>query len=496
MTALLKTPQRLASAAAALSLVVMANVAVPPSAHSAEKTTPAARAGAAKKAAATQKTTPPPQAPAAAPPTSAKTPDSPLRGLGSTQPNAAPLREADHIVAIVNAEPITRSDVVRRTQRVLQNLREQGSTSAELPSPEQLAPQVLEQLIVEKAQVHRAHEIGLDADDWTVEQAAANIAAQNGIAPQQLDAALQSQGIDPTTFRQDLREQILMQRLREREVDARVRVSDADIDQYLRDQPASASEPQLALGHILIAVPEAADAPTVAAARERAAAAAAAIARGASLEEVARQWNSAATAPVMEARPASRYPQLFVQATANLAPGAISEPVRSAAGFHVLQVLERSSGLVPSTVVQTHARHILLRPSAQMNERASAAQLQELRQRIVLGRASFEDIARSHSQDGSAAEGGDLGWAMPGQFVPEFEQAMNQLEPGQISPIVPSRFGLHLIRVDERRRAQLTPEQQREMLARIVREEKLEKAQANWLQELRQQAWVEYREQP
>lgn len=406
---------------------------------------------------------------------------------------AKPL-QADRIVAIVNSEPITLHDVHRRTQRVLANLRDGGA--ADMPSAEQIAPQVLERLIVEKAQVHQARELGLRADDYAVEQAAQRIAAQNGIAPAQLDAALAAEGIDAATFRAELREQILMQRLREREVEARVQVSDQDIDQYLRDQPATASEPQLALAHILIAVPEAADAATVAAARQQASQAIAALQAGQDLAAVARQFHSAAAAPVMPTRALSRYPQLFALAVADLPVGAIvAEPLRSAAGFHVLQVLEREQGGLATTVTQTRASHILLRPSETMDERATAERLAELRQRIVRGTARFEDIAREHSQDGSAMGGGDLGWAMPGQFVPEFEQAMNALAPGHISDVVLSRFGLHLIRVDERRQATLTPEQQRQMLRGIVREQKLQKAEAAWLEELRARAWVEYRDE-
>lgn len=445
--------------------------AAPPS-----QTTPVAAPAATKAA--------PLAAPAAAAATSAQKPLLSARG-------SAP-READRIVAIVNSDPITLREVERRTQRVLQNLREAGN--ADIPSAAQLAPQVLEQLILEKAQVQHAKEIGLSVEDYTVEQAAARIAAQNGLSADRLDVALAAEGIDPATFRHELREQILMQRLRERELEARVQVSDQDVAQYLQDQPAQASEPQLTLAHLLIEVPEGADAASVSAARARAQAAIAALGAGQDLASVAQEYGSSAQ-PVMPMRPLSRYPQLFAQAVAQLDEGQIvPEPLRSGAGFHVLQVLEREQGAaLPTSVTQTRASHILLRPTPTMDERATAARLGELRQRIVRGMASFEQIAREHSQDGSAEGGGDLGWAMPGQFVPEFEQVMNALEPGQISEVVLSRFGLHLIRVDERRQARLTPEQQRQMLHNVVREQKLEKAQAAWLEELRARAWVEYR---
>lgn len=198
----------------------------------------------------------------------------------------------------------------------------------------------------------------------------------------------------------------------------------------------------------------------------------------------------------MGLRPAERYPSLFAESVAKAPVGGIVGPVRSAAGFHILKVIDRSASGVAAVVNQNHARHILLRSSPQMSERQAAERLAELRQRIESGQASFEQLAREHSQDGSAGQGGDLGWAGPGRYVPEFEQALNALQPGQVSQPVVSRFGVHLIQLVERRQATLSPREQRDMLRDVVREQKLEKAYETWLQELRGQAYVEYREPP
>ncbi|MFC4623429.1 peptidylprolyl isomerase [Comamonas nitrativorans] len=407
-------------------------------------------------------------------------------------PVAGP-RTADFIVAIVNSEPITRNEVQVRSQRVLQAMAQQGSQS--LPTLAQLAPEVLERLIAEKAQVQQARETGIRVDDFAVQQAVLNVAAQSGGTLADLQAELRRQGISETRFRQEIRDQLMMQRLRERDVNGRVKVTDQDIDQYLAEQkqrgdqgPAQA----LNLGHILIAVPENAPAAQTHELEQRAQQAVQALRSGVDLQTVAKRYSDAGE-PEMGLRPADRYPQAFVQAVGTTPVGGLIGPLRSPAGFHILVVLDKSATGVPSVVTQNHARHILLRPSAQMSEEQAAAQLQELRQRIERGQASFAQLAQQYSQDGSAPEGGDLGWSSPGQFVPEFEQALDRLQPGEISQPIVSRFGVHLIQLEDRRQVTLNPRQQREMLRNVVREEKLEKAYANWLQELRGQAYVEYR---
>jgi peptidyl-prolyl cis-trans isomerase SurA len=200
---------------------------------------------------------------------------------------------------------------------------------------------------------------------------------------------------------------------------------------------------------------------------------------------------------VVGLRTADRYPPLFVQAVKSLPEGGVSEVVRSGAGFHVIKVIEKRSGGLPgATVVQSHARHILLRPSAQLSESAARQRLLEFKQRVQSGRADFAQLAREFSQDGSASNGGDLGWAAPGMFVPEFEDVLNSLAPGQIADPIVTRFGVHLIQLLERRQATLTQREQRDVARNLLREKKLDEAYVQWAQEVRGRAYVEYREPP
>ena len=418
---------------------------------------------------------------------------SPASATAASSPQAA-----DHIVAIVNSEPITHNEVMARSQQVLNNIRQQGGQGQALPSLQTLAPEVLERLIDEKVQEQRALETGIRVDDFAIEQALATIAAQNGGSLEDLRAELRNQGISEASFRRNLRQQILAQRLREREVDSRVRVSEQEIDQHLAQQSQASAQGNapaqaLNLGHILVAVPENASPAAEQELRQRAEQALQALRSGVDLRTTAQRYSDAGE-PEMGLRPAQRYPEAFLHATATTPVGGVAGPFRSPAGFHILIVLEKSAGAT-QTITQHHARHILLRPSAQLSERQAAEQLAELRQRIERGTASFATLAQEFSQDGSAAMGGDLGWANPGQFVPEFEQVLEQLQPGEISQPVVSRFGVHLIELLERRQAELNAQEQRELLRQQVRAEKLEKAYATWLQELRGQAYVEYRNQ-
>jgi len=412
-------------------------------------------------------------------------------------PEATGLRSADYIVAIVNSEPVTNNEVRARMRRVLQAMQAQGARQT--PDQDELAREVLERLIVEKAQIQTAKETGIKVDDYAVDQAIQNLARQNGMSVDAMRREMAGQGVTEKMFRDEIRNQMLMQRLQEREVDGRVRVSEQDIDRYMAEQRSQGGQTDMAnstinLGHILITVPERASPAEVAQRQALAEQALQAARSEPDFASVARRFSEGGQA-ILGMRPANRYPSLFIEAVGTTPVGGVVGPIRSAAGFHILKVVDKSANGVAAVVTQNHARHILLRTSPQLGEREAAQQLLELRQRLDRG-ARFEDLARQYSEDGSAASGGDLGWAGPGRYVPEFEQALNALQPGQVSQPVVSRFGVHLIQLVERRQATLTPREQREMLRDVVREQKLEKAQATWLQELRGQAYVEYREPP
>jgi len=409
------------------------------------------------------------------------------------------LRQADFIVAVVNSEPVTNNEVRARAARIAQQMAQQGNP---LPPRDLLAREVLERLIQEKIQLQQAREGGIRVDDFAVGQAEDSVAKQNSVSVQEMHRRLAADGLSKERFREELRNQLLLQRLRERDVQARVRVSDLDVDQYLREQQsqADASKIEINLGHILVLVPENASPAQVAERQARAQRAADKVRAGEDFAAVAREFSDGAEAKtaggLLGLRPADRYPELFVSAAAQLPVGGIAGPLRSAAGFHVLKVVDKTIAGVPTHVTQSRARHILLRTGPQLTESAAAARLADYRRRVAMGQADFAELAREHSQDGSAKQGGDLGWANPGRYVPEFEQAMNALQPGEVSEPLVSRFGVHLIQLVERREAQLTQREQRDMARDTVREKKVEEAFATWMQELRGRAYVEYREAP
>ena len=421
----------------------------------------------------------------------------PPAGAASSTAAAQP-RQADYIVAVVNSEPITNNEVRSRMARVAQQIAAQGGPQ---PTSAQLAKEVLERLVLEKIQLQLAAENGIKVDDLAVSQAAQSVARQNSVSMDEMYRRLSQDGITRDRFLQELRNQLLMQRLREREVESRVRVSDLDVDQYLREQQNTTdpSKIEINLGHILVVVPENASPEIVEQRRARAQKAADRVRAGEDFATVARETSDASEAASggeLGLRPADRYPELFVSVTQNAPVGSIVGPIRSPAGFHVLKVLERNKGTVAAMAVQTHARHILLRVGPQLSESQAADQLADYRRRIQAGTTDFATLAREHSQDGSAKDGGDLGWAGPGRYVPEFEEALNGLQPGEISQPVVSRFGVHLIQLLDRREAKLTQREQRDMVRDVVREKKLDEAYANWVQEIRGRAYVEYRDPP
>lgn len=408
-------------------------------------------------------------------------------------------RTADFIVALVNSEPVTNNEVRQRLLRVEQQIAQEGTA---MPARDVLVREVLEQIINERAQAQQATELGITVDEAAVTQAEQSVAAQNQLAPDELRRRLAAEGIDINRFRNDLRKQILLQRVRERQVDSRVRVTDADIDDLIRERQGSndLASLELNLAHVLVIVPEGASPERVQELQARAQGVADRARSGADFGDLAREFSEAperTNGGLFGMRPANRLPTLFVDATRSLGTGAVAGPLRSPAGFHVLKVIEkRQAGMPDATVTQTRARHILLRPGAQLSQSEAVSRLAGYRQQIASGQATFEALAREHSQDGSASQGGDLGWAGPGMFVPEFEQAMNALRPGEMSAPLVSRFGVHLIRVDERRQTTLSQREQREMVRGLAREKKIDDALRVWAQDTRGRAFVEYRDPP
>jgi peptidyl-prolyl cis-trans isomerase SurA len=327
------------------------------------------------------------------------------------------------------------------------------------------------------------------------------VAAQNRFTMEQLRERLRADGTDLARFRATLRDQLLIEKLREREVYPRIRISDEEIEQHLAQQrAAAAADVQLNIAQILITVPEGAGESIVAARRAAAEAALARVRAGEPFDRVAREVSEDGNRErggEIGLRPATRLPDLFSSVVKDFKVGEVSAaPLRSGAGFHVLKLLERRGGAAGSTVMQTRARHLLLRTSPQLSADVATRRLAEYRAAIEAGQRSFEDLARQFSEDGSAAAGGDLGWTTPGAMVPEFETAMNALAVGGISPPVLSRFGVHLIQVLERREVALDVRQMREQARNVLREQKFEQAYIDWAKELRARAYVELRDPP
>ena len=426
---------------------------------------------------------------------------SPQLGAGRPAATANPgtPRAADYIVAIVNSEPITNNEVRSRMLRFEQQLAQQGTP---LPPRPEFARQVLERLISEKAQLQLAKELGIKVDEASLDQAEQNVARQNQIDVAEFRRRLAAEGVAPAQFREDMRNQLLLTRLRDRELEARVKVSDLEVDQYIREQQgAGAANLEINLAHILIAVPEGATEQQVTALQAKAQRVQERAQGGEDFAKLVREFSeapgAAATGGVVGLRSAERYPPLFVEATQSLREGGVSKLVRSGAGFHIIKVVEKRQGGVPGiNVVQNHARHILLRPGPQLSEAAARQKLADFKKRIEAGQADFAQLARENSQDASARNGGDLGWANPGLFVPEFEDTLNALSPGQMSEPLVTRFGVHLIQLLERREAALSQREQRDLARTLVREKKLDEAYASWAQDVRGRAYVEYREPP
>ena len=401
---------------------------------------------------------------------------------------------ADFIVAVVNSTPITNVELQLRLLRVQQQLSRQGN----VPPRSQLVREVLERLILERAQLQLARELGVTPDDAAVEQAVDNVALQNQVSLEELKRRLSADGVDYARFRADVRDELTLVRLREREVDSRVKVSEQEIDQFFRDRQAQAgAEPErIQLAQILVAVPESATADQVRALQAKAQRALDRVRAGEPFAGVAAEVSDAADRAAggdLGLRPVDRLPSLFVDAVRDLKDGALAGPLRSGAGFHVLQLVKRSRDAAALTVIQTRARHILFKSGPKFNEAQATAKLLDFKRLIVAGQADFAALARDNSEDGSAKDGGDLGWTSTGMFVPEFEQVMNQLAPGQIADPLVSRFGVHLLQVMARREAPLSEREQRELARNLVREKKIDEAFALWQQEVRGRAYVEFR---
>lgn len=406
---------------------------------------------------------------------------------------AAPLL-LDRIVAVINNSVITASELDRKVEQTLRQLAQRNTP---LPPRTQLTKQLLERMITEKALLQAAEESNIRIDGDTLDRTLNRIAAQNNMDLASFQANLTRDGIDFEDFRQQIRNEMTIVRLREREVDNRVVVTDAEIDNYLASRkldPRNQTEYNLA--HILILAPEGASPEQLAELRGKAEKALAELKAGADFAQVSAAYSDAQNAMQgggMGWRGEAKLPGLFVDAVKDIKVGDNTGVLRSPNGFHILRLLDKRGADATTVVLQTRARHILIKTNELVTDQDAYIRLLELRDRVANGGADFAELAKLHSGDLSAAKGGDLGWLSPGDTVPQFERTMNALKPNETSEPIKSPFGWHLIQVLERRDQDVSQERQRMDARRALRERKSEEAFEDWVRQTRDRAYVEYR---
>ena len=399
----------------------------------------------------------------------------------------------DRIVAVVNNEVITQGELTDQIAMVTKNLQKQGTA---LPPADALQKQLLERMINDLIQVQEAKETGIRIDDGTLDKTLQRIADENSVSMTEFRRLLEQDGIVYQKFREDIRNQVVMSRLREREVEGSVGVTEAEVDTQLALEARDATTNQeYRLAHILVLVPEQATTQQVDTRRKRAMQALSELRRGAEFAQISAQFSDAPDAlqgGSLGWREANRLPSIFVEAINTLKPGETSDILRSPNGFHIVKLLDkRGKNAVPS-VQQTRGRHILIRNKDGMTDDEARSRLQRLRERIVAG-AEFAELAKVHSDDPSSSKGGDLGWMSPGDTVPEFERVMNQLRENELSQPFQSPFGWHIVQVQERRSEGLSEERKRAVARNAIRGRKAEEAYTDWLRQTRDRAFVEYR---
>ena len=401
----------------------------------------------------------------------------------------------DRIVAVVSKEVITYTELNEAVAAAERHLRRQGT---QLPPRDVLERQMLERMVLDKAQLQMARDTGIRVDELQVDRAVQRVAENNKMTLAEFRRVLERDRIPFDMWRQEVREQILLTRLREREVDDKIQVSDTEVDLFLEEQRARRGQSvEYNVSHVLVRVPEQASPERIEAARAKAAKVIAEAKGGADFGRLAASYSEAFDALQgggLGWRTQDRLPEAFANELAKMKPGEVSGVVRSSAGMHVLRLNDRRGAAAAGAAVQqTRLRHILIRVSESVSEAEARRRLAELRARIIAGRADFAELARTQSDDASAARGGELDWVYPGDTVPEFEVAYRDLRIGDTSEPVRTPFGFHLIQVLERRSADLSPERQRLVARQALRERKADEAYQEWLRQLRDQVYVELR---
>jgi peptidyl-prolyl cis-trans isomerase SurA len=400
----------------------------------------------------------------------------------------------DRIVAVVNSAVITQSELDQQTD---QTLRQMALRNTPPPARDVLEKRILERMITEKVLLQMADETNIRIDGDTLDRAVTRVAAQNKMDLPAFRAALEKDGINFESFRNQIRQQLIITRLREREVDNRIVVTDAEIDNFLANQKQDPDHQiEYNLGHILFLAPEGASPDVLQKLKAKAEKALAELKGGADFAQVSATYSDAQNAlqgGSMGWRSAAKLPSLFVDAVKDIKIGDISPVLQSANGFHILKLIDKRGVDTQQIVSQTHARHILIKTNEVVTDQDAYVRLMELRDRLINGGADFAKLAKQYSNDLSASQGGDLGWLNPGDTVPEFERTMDATPVGEISKPIKTPFGWHIIQVLERREHDVGPERQRMLARQAIRERKSEEAFDDWVRQARDRAYVEYR---
>ena len=399
----------------------------------------------------------------------------------------------DRVLAIVNDDVVTESELNRRIAETKKQLRLEKIA---LPPDDALRRQILDHLVFERIQLQLAAQTGIRVSESDVDRAIEGIARQNKMSVEEFRKLLEREGLDPAAHRASVRNQMIIRQLQEREILNRVSVTDAEVDGFLENQESRARVNQdYNLSHIFIAVPESASPEAILKARERAEEILQTLRQGGDFEQAAiahSQGAEALNGGHLGWKSAGQLPELFLAALKDMTVGGLSEVLRSPNGFHILRLNDRRGGMQTERVRQTHARHMLLRPSEVQSLEEARMKLNNLRERIANGE-DFAELARAHSEDAAtAASGGDLGWVNPGQLVPDFEKAMDALKPGEVSAPVQTPFGLHLIQVQERRERDVSQERLRASARQQIHARKADERYEQWVRQLRDEAFVEY----
>lgn len=399
----------------------------------------------------------------------------------------------DGIVAVVEEDVVLRSELAKRVATVRSQLQEQGTP---LPPESVLEKQVLDRLILTKLQIQMAENTGIRVDDETLNQTISKIAAENQLSLSQFREILEQDGYQYDDFREDIRNEILVSRLRQRQVENRVFVSEREIDDFLMNMEHQGGlEKEYRISHVLIALPDSPTAEDLEQTQQLATKVQRELQEGGDIAAIAATYSDGEQGldgGDLGWRKYSQVPSLFTDFIATMEKGDISELIRSPSGFHIIKLVDVRDGET-LVVTQTHARHILIKPSAILTEAQVIERLRALKQRIENG-DDFPELARGNSEDlVSAADGGDLGWTNPGDMVPEFENEMNSLAPNQISDPFQTQYGWHILQVLERREYDSTDEIRRTRAREVLRQRKTDEAQETWLRQLRDEAYVEYR---